>query len=88
MVLLFDTNRAQKGWGVSEGVYVDTRNNEPYYIVTQYDGQMAAQTWYLDREKLTFDDVLDYAQAESDELYKKMKGIRASNWRQYVQKKR
>ena len=43
LVQLFDTDRAVKGYGISEGVYVDTRNDIPYYIVTQYDGQMVAR---------------------------------------------
>jgi len=85
MIFLFETNRAQKGWGVSEGIYVDTRNNVPYYIVTQYDGQITAQTWYLDKDELTFEDVLKYALEESAELYQKLQGISQSNWKQYVQ---
>ena len=60
MVLLFETNRARKGWGISEGVYVDVRCDVPYYIVTQYDGQIAATTWYLDKDELTFDQVREY----------------------------
>ena len=84
MVLLFETNRARKGWGISEGVYVDVRCDVPYYIVTQYDGQIAAQTWYLDKDELTFDQVREYMRDESEELYEKLKGISASNWREYV----
>ena len=84
MVLLFETNRARKGWGISEGVYVDVRCDVPYYIVTQYDGQIAATTWYLDKDELTFDQVREYMRDESEELYEKLKGISASNWREYV----
>ncbi len=85
MILLFPTNRARKGWGVSEGIYVDTRNDQPYYIVLQYDGQIAAQVWYLDKDPLTFDDVLDYAREESEELYQKMQGISRDNWKDYAE---
>ena len=87
MVYLFSTDRAKKSWGVSEGVYVDTREDVPYYIVTQYDGGIAAQTWYLDKVKLTFEEAEAYAREKSEELYQKYKGINKSNWKEYVKEK-
>ena len=78
---LFETNRAEKGWGVSEEVVVDERDNKAYWIVTQYDGQICSNTWYLHRKPLTYSDVQAFAHDESEELFQKFQGVTEENWR-------
>ena len=40
------------------------------------------------KDELTFEEVEAYARDESEELYRKFKGIRQSNWKNYVKEKK
>lgn len=63
-ILLSETKLAPElGWGQSEYFAVDTRTWQPYYIIEQYDGAAAAQSWYEVKEKVTWDEVEQYADA-------------------------
>ena len=47
--------------GLPEYLKVDTRTWQPYYIMEQYDGALAAQTWYEIKEQVSWEEVEKYA---------------------------
>lgn len=66
-----------KGWGQCEYLKVDTRTWQPYYIMEQYDGALAAQTWYEIKEKVTWEEVEKYA--DPDRKFE-LGGSKRSSW--------
>ncbi len=48
-------------WGQEEYFAVDTEEWKPYYILSQYDGDRVARTWYIIKEAVTWDEVTQYA---------------------------
>ena len=82
---LFRTECGPTGWGISEEVVIDSRTGTPYWIVTLYDGQIAANTWYLEKKKLSFNEVAEYANDVSQELYEKVRGMNSTNWKQVAE---
>lgn len=72
------------GWGISENVSIDPVTGKTFYIATQYDGQMAAQTWYLEKSEISYEEVRDLATKYASGDAKKFMGITKDNWRQLI----
>lgn len=47
-------------WGQQEYFAVDTETWQPFYIITQYDGVLVAQTWYHVKEAVKWEEVETY----------------------------
>lgn len=52
-------------WGQQEYFAVNTETWQPFYILSQYDGCVAAHTWYEIKEPVTWEEVETYADAKA-----------------------
>ena len=81
---LFNTNLREERWGKREEVCIDVRSGKPYWLLTQYDGCVFAQTWLIEKRELTYQDVAECARAVSAEVSAKYKDISENSWKSYI----
>lgn len=76
------------GWGISEKVCIDPESGQVYYIATQYDGQIAAQTWYLEKSQISYEEMYELAKTYAKDDANKFKDITDSNWKKLIGNKK
>ena len=74
------------GWGISEKVCIEPESGQVYYIATQYDGQIAAQTWYLEKSQISYEEMYELAKTYAKDDANKFKDITDSNWKKLIGK--
>lgn len=81
LLFLSGVNLAEKlEWGQSEYFAVDTRSLTPYYILEQYDGAVAAQSWYEIKEPVTWAELEHYADPVQKYILGHSKDSKWSTW--------